>query len=252
MLERAGARVVVWPTIDFEPSGEPEALDRALAGLSDFAWVVFTSPRAVESVTARVDRCPVGVRIAAVGASTQRSLTRAGWDVDVVGREGAEALVDSIASAGELSDRRVLFPASSLAADTVEAEVRLRGGRVDRVEAYRTVPHAPERERVLDDLEHGVDVVTFASPSAARSLATALDREWPAVLHGCGIAAIGPTTAAALADLGVHTERVEIADPTGLDGLLDAVIRALPAPSSTGGNDTEHSLEPTAAEDDAS
>jgi uroporphyrinogen-III synthase len=228
MLEQAEARVLVWPTLDFEPSSAPESLAAALSNLTDFSWVVFTSPRAIDAAAELVGVLPTRVRVAVVGSSTRRSLEKVGWHADVVGREGAAALVEAIASTEDLSGQRILFPASSLAADTVEREVHRRGGRVDRVEAYRTVPCPPASAAILADLEREVDVVTFTSPSAVRTLASALDPDWPDALSRCGIAAMGPTTAAALVAAGLATERVEVADPVGLEGLLWAVVRALP------------------------
>jgi uroporphyrinogen-III synthase len=80
----------------------------------------------------------------------------------------------------------------------------------------------PDGARVRADLALGVDVVTFASPSAVRALATALDDDLPTALEGTGVAAIGKTTAAALDDLGVRD--VAIGPRAGMDGLVEACI----------------------------
>jgi uroporphyrinogen-III synthase len=51
--------------------------------------------------------------------------------------------------------------------------------------------------------EGRIDAVTFASPSAVRSVVTALGAR-AALLHGCALAAIGPTTADALVAAGMR------------------------------------------------
>ena len=251
MLERAGARPLVWPTIGFEPTSTPDAFEKIIDALADFDWVVFTSPRAVRAVTARLDGCPHGVRVGSVGPSTDAALRRAGWSSDVVSRGGASALIEEITSLRTLEGARVLFPASSLAANTVEREVHKRGGRVERVEAYRTVSLRPEKERLLADLQHGVDVVTFASPSAVRSLAVALEVDWPQALQPCGIAAIGPSTAAALMAQGLDARRIQVADPMDLNGLLGATIGALPERGSKGPPLSRQPLQAATLKDDA-
>lgn len=252
MLERAGACPLVWPTIDFEPTSTPDAFKKTVDALADFDWIVFTSPRAARAVTSRLDGCPRGLRVGSVGPSTDAALRRAGWSSDVIGRGGASALIEEITSLHILEGARVLFPASSLASDTVEREVQKRGGRVERVEAYRTVSLRPDKERLLADLRHGVDVVTFASPSGVRSLAVALEVDWPQALQPCGIAAIGSSTAAALMAQGVGARRIQVADPANLNGLLDATIRALPEPGSAGSSLSRQPLQAATLKDDAS
>jgi uroporphyrinogen-III synthase len=93
------------------------------------------------------------------------------------------------------------------------------------VEAYRTRQAPPDAHAVRSDLRRGVDVVTFASPSAVHSLAEALDGDLRGALQGVGVAAIGKTTAQSLEESGV--EEVQVGEGGGMAGLVSACVSAV-------------------------
>ena len=220
-LRAEGAEVRVWPTLSIEGPQDPAPLEAALAALGGFDWIAFTSAHAVDAVVERVPVPQGRPRTAAVGEATAEALSRRGWPVDVVGRgNGATGLADALAEAGLRSGARVLFPAGSLARDVLDRELRLMGADVHRVEAYRTTPAPPDGTVVHRDLIRGVDVVTFASPSAVRALAQALGGRLADALTACAVVAIGPTTAAALGKAG-RTD-VRVADRATVGALVDA------------------------------
>lgn len=202
-------------------------------------------------------------RVAVVGPATARAASEAGWSVAVRGRgPGAGDLAAQVAATRPLAGARVLFPAASGAASTVEEEFTALGARVTRVEAYRTLVIPPPAARVRGDLAAGVDAVTFASPSAVEAVERALagagsggregrasgepsaeathtqagdgdgtpaGRLRPAnagalarALAGVAVVCIGPTTAAALERLGV--EGVRIAAAATLEGMASALV----------------------------
>lgn len=224
-LRAEGARVLAWPTIAFAPSREPERLRSAAQAVESFDWVVFTSARGVEVFVEQSVAAPRTVRIAAVGPSTARAVHAIGWSTDVVGSGGAEELVARLARSTELEGACVLFPAASGARATLEKALRATGATVERVEAYHTRRTPPEAVSVRRDLSAGVDAVTFASPSAVRSLALSLRDDWPDVLSRCAVVAIGPTTSAAAVAEGLTD--VSTAPETTLSGLIDACALTL-------------------------
>jgi len=220
-LRNEGARVRVWPTLVTEGPRDPEPLREAAGGLSGYDWVIFTSARAVPTISALVPRPPHSICIAAVGKATAEALRGHGWKVTVTGKgSGARGLAETVSEFASLDGARVLFPAGSLARSVLEEELEALGARVDRVEAYHTREAPPDGSLVRKDLADGVDVVTFASPSAVRSLSQALDGNLVEALEGVGVAAIGRTTGAALEELGFHD--VEIGARAGMAGLVDA------------------------------
>lgn len=233
-LEREGAQVVSWPTVSFGPPENRETFMNGLRGAQEYDWIVFTSARAVEAVACAMSTAPSAAKVVAVGPATAVALQRAGWPVTLTGGAGARALVEAWGAAHDLTGARVLFLAGSLAQPTIETELCARGARVDRVEAYRTSVAPPDADVVRADLTRGVDVVTFASPSAVRSLAECLGDHWPGALEACGVAAIGETTRAELAGAGLEMERVVVAQAPDVMGLVRAAADAAGVAASRG------------------
>jgi uroporphyrinogen-III synthase len=224
-LRAEGCRVLVWPTLSFAVSRNPEALRSAISCAPTYDWLVFTSARGVAVVTELQAEAPADVRVAAVGPSTADALQTRGWSVTTVGDGGAEALAHRIAADFDLDGARVLFPAASRARPTLEIALRRLGARVDRVEAYHPRNDPPDRVMVERDLADGVDVVTLTSPSAVRSLSTALGRDWPDVLASCAVVTIGDTTAVAARQSGLVD--VTTAPEATLPGLIEGCALAL-------------------------
>lgn len=238
LLEARGARALAWPTLRFMEPRDSAPLVGAAQRLKEYDWVVFTSARAVRALSALVAPIAaperygrrrgdvvIGPRVAAVGPATASALRQAGWRVDVVGTDGAAALTDAIGERHVIEERRVLFPAGSLASGRLEEGLRHRHARVERVEAYRTERASPNADVVREDLRRGVDVVTFASPSAVHALRDALGGGLRLALADCGLAAIGRTTARALVDEGVG--HVEVAARPTAGALVDACVLLL-------------------------
>jgi len=228
-LAERGARVVAWTTMAIAPPADPEAFARAVAGLDDWDWVVFTSAHAVEAVAALAP-APPRARLAAVGRSTAAALAAAGWSAARVPKTfSGEALVAAFESAGDAAGARVLFPAGSLARDTVELGLAALGAHVARVEAYRTLTAPLDGALCRAQVESGeVVAATFASPSAVNGLAAALGATlFRELLARLAVASIGPVTSAAL---GAHGQLpdAEAAEST-FDALADAAARALAA-----------------------
>ena len=227
LLRAAGARVLHWPAVAVGPPADPRALEQALAELASFDWLVLTSAHAVEVVAERRAALPPALRLAAVGAATAAAAEERGWRVDRLPRDfHSAALVQSFAEAGDAPGRRILFPASNLAAETLPRGLAALGAEVVRVEAYRTAASGLAGEPCLAALARGeVDVVTFASPSAVDGLVEAIGE--PGFTHLLAYAAtavIGPTTARALVRRG-HTPDA-VAVPGTLDGLAEAALFA--------------------------
>lgn len=224
-LAAHGAVVCHWPVVRILPPADPGPLEKALASLARYDWIVFSSPRAVDAVTDRVDRFPDGLRVAAVGDSTAESLRAANWRVDVTPKEfGGEGLVAALAEHDLAHGTRILFPAGSIARSTIPDGLTGLGAQVDRVVAYETTPSSLDKRVCVEDIESGcVDAVTFASPSTVVGLQRVLGKDtFGRILEQILAVAIGPTTAEALEQTGVSPAAV--AHPSTLDGLVDAVV----------------------------
>ena len=227
-LRTLGARVLDWGSIAFRPPEDPGPLEGALERLQEFHWVIFSSPRAVDAVVSRVAEAPAGLRCAAVGPSTAASLRVAGWPAHRIPEDGTgEGLVEAFREVGDASGARVLFPASAVAREVIPEGLRAMGAVVERVTAYRLVTLPVDPGACEAALEGGeVQVVAFASPSAMNGLKEGIGEGLFARLAmTVPAAAMGPTTAGALREVG--WQRVVVAAAPTLGSLAEAAVRAV-------------------------
>jgi len=180
--ERHGLVPVPLPCIEVVAAPvEVLALAREEARRAD--WLLITSARTVTTLW------PEGgmpsVPVAAVGSASAAAVENAGGTVGFVGESGGEDLVFELSE--KWHEANVFFPhASGARQGTVECLEDVAADMA-ALPVYETSPVAPG----LD----AVDAVVFGSPSAVRGWALARG------FDDLVLAAIGETTAAALAEL---------------------------------------------------
>jgi uroporphyrinogen III methyltransferase/synthase len=228
-LRALGAEVIELPTIEIHPAPDYAPLDRAIANLSSYQWVIFTSVNGVRFFLERLDRSAVDLRaltarICAIGPATRASIVALHLKVDVMGQEYvAESLVEALA-AHDLRGQRILLPRAAVARDLVPAELARRGALVDVVEAYRTsVPEGATAAAAeilgAADRPHWI---TFTSSSTVHNLVAVAGT---AALEGVRVASIGPVTSATARRLGIE---VALEAPVfTVDGLVEAILQSV-------------------------
>ncbi len=242
LLESQGAECVQLPAIAITPVADHAPTDAAIARLSrhnsasgmGYDWLTFASPNGVSSFRLRLEalgldtRALHGVRFAAVGPATAESLASMGVRAEVLPDEyGAEPLVEALRRSGLLGGRVVHFR-SSIGLDTLPEGLRALGASVDEVVAYENAVPGESRARASEVFSSdggGIDVTTFASPSAVRNLVALLGSDGAALVNATTVACIGPATALAARGAGIRADAV--ASEQTLDGLVDAIIKKL-------------------------
>jgi uroporphyrinogen III methyltransferase/synthase len=230
-----GAEVIQAPSIHIEPLDDYDEIDRAIADISSYHWLVLTSANGVDHfmrrALARVRdiRDLHGPRICAVGPATAERLQRLHLRVDVLPDEDrSEGVIAALKATGSLEGRRLLLPRADIARESLPDELRKAGAEVDDIAAYRTVRATWGQEGQPDIykklLEGEVDIVTFTSASSVRHFVTNLGEEQAAdLLQQVAVASIGPVTAEAAQQLGVTT-RIMPGAPYTIDSLVDAIV----------------------------
>ena len=226
-LEALGAAVVEMPAIEIQAPADAAPLDRAIAELASYDWLIFTSANGVKFFLDRLDRSAADLRslrakICAIGPATRAAVEALHLKVDLMGKEYvAEGLLAAFA-AHDLAGKRVLLPRAAVARDLVPVELTRRGARVDVVEAYRTVmpEDAASRAGEVFGVAHRPEIVTFTSSSTVRNTVAAVG---PAALAGVKVASIGPVTSRTARELGLTVD-AEAREFT-IDGLVEAVLR---------------------------
>ncbi len=243
-LTDLGAQVIEAPSIHIQALGDYEEVDRAIAAVGTYDWIVFTSANGVDHFMRRAlsrvrdIRDLHGPRLCAVGPATAERLQRLHLRVDVMPEEDrAEGVLAAMKATGSLEGVRMLLPRADIARESLPDELRKAGAEVDDITAYRTV-RAPWGQEGQPDiykmlLEGDVDIVTFTSASSVRHFVTNVGEDQAAdLLAQVAVASIGPVTAEAAQQLGVAT-RIMPNAPYTIASLVDAIVayvRANPKP----------------------
>lgn len=227
-LTALGAKIIEMPTIEITPPSSWDALDNAIANLSDFHWLILTSTNGVDYFFARLaaqgkdSRALAGVKIAVVGEKTAQSLQQNFLQPDFIPPSFvADSLVATFPE--PLSGKKLLFPrVESGGREVLVKEFTAKGAEVIEVAAYqsgcpRSIPKAAE----LALQNQAVDIITFASSKTVQFFCQ-LTNHIPSCLDRVGIASIGPQTSKTCREL-IGRVDVEAQEYT-LEGLTQAII----------------------------
>ncbi|HUS19812.1 MAG TPA: uroporphyrinogen-III synthase [Terriglobales bacterium] len=237
-LEALGASVISIPLIEVRPPQSFQPLDKALAKIQKYDWLILTSVNGVHALRKRLDKAgmsPSALRhlsIVAIGPATCDELSALGLTVKVVPEEYvAESVVRALQ--GQVKGKSILLVRAKIARDVIPKALRDAGAEVDVAEAYETVLPINAAKRLAEHLENGrlqADAITFTSSSTVRNFAAALSQGLSpkSVLQDVLIASIGPVTSATLGELGLKAD-VE-GNPYTIPGLVNALTNRLRNP----------------------
>jgi uroporphyrinogen III methyltransferase/synthase len=223
-LRQLGAEAIELPVIELAPLGEYSHLDACINRLSSYDWLVFTSANAVEFFLQRLraghrDWRGVRGRVCAIGPATAAAL--APILPELVPEDHTSEGVAAAFQSFEMREARVLLPRASAARDIIPAVLTEMGATVDVVDAYANVVPADAASRI-EALKRKPTWITFTSGSTVKNW---LALAGPQSLEGVRIASIGPATSEVVGKHGL-TVNAE-ADPSTLDGLVEAITRCI-------------------------
>ena len=235
-LAAEGAEPVELPALEIERCFDEAQLAGAIETLREggYAWLLLTSANGVEiffdALRGRgLDARAVRARVAAIGPGTAGALRARGVMADVVAEVyTAEGLLDALA--GEDVSGRVLLPRAQGARELLVEALGERGAGVDEVPLYvARVPDAPDAEGLRRLRTGEIDIATFASSSSVRNLCAMLGDDLTP-LRDVQIAAIGPVTAATVAELLGRAPDVVASEHT-IAGLVRALVDSAASPA---------------------
>jgi uroporphyrinogen III methyltransferase/synthase len=226
-LRELGANVLGQPVIRISDPPDWQPVDAAIARLSDFDWIVFSSANGVrwflnrQLATGGDLRRLGGVKVAAIGPATAEELLHYHLRADVIPSEfRAEALADSLA--GEALDKRFLLVRASRGREVLAEQLTAAGAIVEQVVAYTSSDVTEPDPDIGARLAAGmIDWITVSSSSIARALVNLFGEN----LRHSKLASISPVTSKTLRELG-YEPAVE-AEQYTMPGLVDAICRGV-------------------------
>lgn len=232
LLAERGAEPVECPTIRIVPPASWAELDGAIADLSRYQWLVFTSVNGVKPFMERLwqkgldARAVAGLQLCCIGPRTAEALAVYGLRADVIPADyQAEGLIEAMKAAG-VTGQRVLIPRAAVAREILPEQLRALGADVQVVTAYRAVLPEVEIDRVKGLLQkQALHVLTFASSSTVRNFCGLFSgrEEMRRVTSGAVVACIGPITAKTAAEEGLAVT-ITAAEST-IPALVEAIVQ---------------------------
>lgn len=208
-LELLGATTLVLPGVEIRAPADWAPVDRALAQLSSYQWLVFTSVNGVDAFLRRLRhsgrdlRALGGLKLAAIGPATAAALSEYHLQADLVPAAfRSEELAAELKK--QVAGQRVLLARADRGRELLRDELA-EVATVDQVAVYSQVDAALD-PAVLDQLRQGeVDCITLTSSNIARSILGRLDAESLERIRAGAIklVTISPVTSVAVRELGL-------------------------------------------------
>ena len=207
LLRAQGADVIEAPSTEIEPLDEAP-LDAAVAELSSYDWLVFTSATGVRFFRHAMDRAGLDARalayteVAVIGPSTAKAVQELGVKADLVPeRFVAESLLEGMAQE-DLGGARVLLVTAGDGRDVLPKGLVERGAYLSVVHPYRSrlLTEGLEVDALRSALDAGIDAVTFTSASTVSGFVAQVGHERAAKVKAVSI---GPVTTEAAKAAGI-------------------------------------------------
>ncbi|MHB1127824.1 MAG: uroporphyrinogen-III C-methyltransferase [Bacillota bacterium] len=229
-IEALGGEPWEFAAIGVEEPEDFGPMDRSIANIGTYDWIIFTSVNGVEYFFRRMryfnrdTRALHRTKLGAIGPRTREELESHGLLVDFVpDKYVAEAVAEGL-RVENMEGVRVLLPRADIARQVLPETLREQGAHVDVVHAYRTVKGRGDVTALREELQdRAVHAVTFTSSSTARNFAELLPSgELHELMRGVTVASIGPVTSRTVRELGLTVD-VEAEEYT-VDGLIRALV----------------------------
>ena len=227
LLTQQGATPVEVPLIAIRPCDDHDGTIRhTLNSLPTYDWLIFTSVNGVEILFDRLHEYSLDSNlvhdrsIAAIGPATAQALQRRGLTVDLMPHEHLTSGIVRAIGNLDLQGKRILLPRAEEGSPDLPPGLEALGAHVKHLSLYRTEIPYDACNHILEALQTGLDVATFTSPSAVRSVVTVLQHRLE-LLAPIMLVYIGPVTAEAARQEGLDINIVAT-EHTG-SGLVEAL-----------------------------
>jgi uroporphyrinogen III methyltransferase/synthase len=237
-LEELGAEIIEFPTIEVVPPESYDELDKSIDKIEIYDWLIFTSRNGVKYFFKRFFKKDRDIRdlkdikICAIGKKTAETIRNYGIKVDLIPEEfNAEGLIAEFIKVGSkkyaesskkgayrplptaysnkssLKGIRFLLPRAEVAREIFPEKVRELGGEIDVPVAYRTIKPESRGKRLRRFLKEGrISIATFTSAATFNNFREIMGDDADELLEGVTTAVIGPVTAKAVENAGLHVD----------------------------------------------
>jgi len=221
---------IQFPAIKLKPLTSSNRFLRALAKLSEYDWIIFTSANGVSiffdclQSLKKDSRVFASAKIAAIGSETAAKLNEFSIKADFVPAVfTSNELGKQLIGFTNLKGKKVLLLRSQLASNELGELLEQAGAQLDDIAVYTVVTEKSECKWLKEKISRSeIDWLTFASPSSVKGFFAQIQSDL-VNSSNVKVASIGPVTSQQLKNLGI---RVDVtAEEHTTDGLLAAIER---------------------------
>jgi uroporphyrinogen III methyltransferase/synthase len=235
LLEQQGANVFHVPTIDIVEIQPNHTLKQALNALNLYDWLLFTSGNAVEIFFDQLLQAGYDVRslrtvkIAAIGKPSAEKLQQYYLKADFIPDVfTSEELIAGMIAKYSLSEKRIVFPGSTLANPGIAERLRKAGAEVDVIPIYETKIADVDKNTINEFKtlikQQEIHWITFTSSSTVNNFIKLMRSDFITENKGkLPIASIGPVTTKTLEQYDLHPRIT--AHEHSFEGLVNSIIR---------------------------
>ncbi len=222
MLLNLGANPVQFPTISIEPMDSYEILDKAIAEIEKFDWIIFTSVNGVQHFAKRLralgkdSRALAKAKFAAIGPVTRKEVETLGIIPDFVPETYvAESVAEGLVNL-DIKGKNILIPRALESREVLPEVLEREGAHVTIAPVYQTKLATGNKEELLEALKKdSIDCITFASSSTVRNFMDNIPMDVLKACENLRFASIGPITSNTLKEYGfeAHMEPEDFTIP---------------------------------------
>lgn len=232
-LSEFGAEILEIPTIKIALPDDKEPLQDAIIGISNYDWLVFTSPNGVDCFfkwffKAYDDvRAIGGCQIAAIGPAVSAKLKNMHLKIDLMPDKYTVAgVTDAFSQHQNIENQNVCLLRAQIANPDLPKLLNEMGAIVDDIPVYKTVPETEDVNGAVASLEEcGAEIITFTSSSTVENFHSRLDLLKTMKKFDLQAISIGPETTRTLNKFGI--DPVLEAAPHNIEGMVDAVLQVV-------------------------
>ncbi|MGZ7158842.1 MAG: uroporphyrinogen-III synthase [Methanobacterium sp.] len=173
MVKSYGAIPIVTPTIELKDS-KPDQMKKLCNVLNELDWLIFTSPRAIESFFryCNLENSP-NIKVAVIGPKTGEKLDKYEVNIDLMPDDyTAEGLLAAFQKF-DVKGMKIGMPRTMVARYTLPHGLEDRGAEIILADAYKSeMPDDKSKiyELIDDILKRDIDVIMFTSPLTVKNL----------------------------------------------------------------------------------
>ncbi|MGZ8190423.1 MAG: uroporphyrinogen-III synthase [Methylococcaceae bacterium] len=199
---------ISFPTLDIVAADNGVEIEKALANINKFHWLVFISANAVTMLNYYLDggKMPElkSVHFAAIGQATAQALVKVGLPVDLVPEQGynSEALL-AMPQLHHINGQNFLIVRGNGGREELATTLLGRGAKVAYLDVYKRIIPSIDHSPVIDLLKQNkLDVITITSGDALKNLLIMLGKEHHNLLFSIPLVVISNRIRQIAADMG--------------------------------------------------